>query len=204
MSFSRLNYDPCTYMHNIRQSVGAVDYQIGTPMPHCKACFSTDPSLRLGTGGVSTCRDKPLIDVDSELMGITRQATNCPTQQFIPKGEYCSLQHFKDCRMDLPAEDTRISNPPCTLRGSGWNRWEWLCQDPQERVLLPFATNVNTNILMKDNHRPCVPDPIDPSLALPPHCMSDKMVAWDIKDCGKLVNNVPSVNWRSCSSIKEY
>lgn len=204
MSFNRLNYDPCTYMHNLRQSVGAADYHLGTPMPHCQPCFSTDPALRLGTGGVSTCGDKPLVDVDSELQGITRQATNCPTQKFIPKGDFCALRDLRDCRSTMPAEDTRISNPTCTLRGTGWNRWEWLCQNPQDKVLLPFDTNVNTNIVVKDNHRPCLPQPLDQTLALPPGCMSDQAVSYSTSDCGKIVNNVPLVSWRSCSAIKNY
>jgi hypothetical protein len=204
MSFNRLNYDPCTYMHNLRQSVGAADYQLATPVPHCQPCFSTDPALRMGTGGVSTCVDKPLVDVDSELIGITRQATNCPTQKYIPTGDFCSLRDLKDCRSQMPAEDTRISNPPCTLRGTGWNRWEWLCQNPQDKVLVPFDTNVNTNIVLKDNHRPCIPEPIDQTLVLPPACTSDAVVSYSMNDCGKVNNNVPSVHWQSCSAIRNY
>ena len=58
------------------------------------------------------------------------------------------------------AEEIRTSNPPCNLRGTGWNRWEWLCMDPQERVLMPFDNMVSNRIIVKDNHRPCVPNPI--------------------------------------------
>ena len=69
------------------------------------------------------------------------------------------LTHFKDCDV-APREDTRLSNPINNLRGTGWNRWEWLCLNPQERVLMPFDHAIN-RIVVKDNHRPCVPTPID-------------------------------------------
>lgn len=204
MSFNRLNYDACTYMHNLRQSVGSADYQIGTPMPHCQPCFAKDPALSLGKGAATTCAGRPLVDVDSELKQLTRPATNCPTQQFLPTGEYCSTAAVKDCQTELPAENTRLSNPACSLRGTGWNRWEWLCQNPQEKVELPFDFNINNRLIVKDNHRPCLPEPLDQSLALPPGCMSDAVVQYDQRDCGKVVNNVPSIHWRSCDEIRNY
>ena len=52
------------------------------------------------------------------------------------------------------------------MRGLG-NRWEWLCLDPQEKVLIPFDHNINNRIIVKDNHRPIIPKPLDQSLALP-------------------------------------
>ena len=119
----------------------------------------------------------PLIDVDSELMNLTRPATNCPSRKYIPDGNQCNeshklqeaknnLVHGKDCFFDV--EDTRLSNPACNLRGTGWNRWEWLCLNPQDRVLMPFDHNINNRLVVKDNHRPCIPKPIDVSLSLPP------------------------------------
>jgi hypothetical protein len=64
-------------------------------------------------------------------------------------------------------ENTRLSNPSCNLRGTGWNRWEWLCQDPQERVEIPFDYNINNRLVVRDNHRPLIPKPLDQSAALP-------------------------------------
>jgi hypothetical protein len=50
-------------------------------------------------------------------------------------------------------------DPPCTARGSGWNRWEWLCQNPQEGIMLPFDNLVTTRLAAKDSYRPCIPTP---------------------------------------------
>jgi hypothetical protein len=46
-----------------------------------------------------------------------------------------------------------MSNPPCTLRGTGINRWEWLCTDPQTTALEPYQRCVNYRTIVKDNHR---------------------------------------------------
>lgn len=211
MSFNRLNYDTCTYKQNLKQSVGVGGYGVGTPRLDCHTCFPADPSIQMGqshigpiTKGVggSTCVDKPLVDVSSELLGITRQATNCPTGKFMPKdAEFCEYQHPDMCPA-MTSEDTRLSNPPCTLRSTGWNRWEWLCQDPQSRVLIPFDYNINYRLVSKDNHRPCIPRPINQADALPPMNASDYVHTAAPSQCPpqNAQEHIPSVHWKKCSS----
>ena len=208
MSFNRLNYDTCAYKHNLAEAVGPGEYQLKTPPISCEPCFPADPSYRLQRHGASLSKVQTMIDVDSELMGITRLSSNCPSKKFLPKenqnGEICQgeeLQDFKEC--DMPtAEETRNSNPACNLRGTGWNRWEWLCLDPQERVLIPFDYNINNRIIVKDNHRPCVPNPIDMNLSLPKP--NNKPIYTPItKTCGVPTDPV-SVQWRDADQIRQY
>lgn len=110
-----------------------------------------------------------------------------------------NLKHFKDCM--FVTEPTRLSNGPCTLRGTGWNRFEWLCNDPQERVTIPFDWNIDTKVIQKDNHRPCIPTPIDPTRALPTGgnipCVKTTPV------CANYTLPA-SVQWNKCESIKQY
>ena len=110
-----------------------------------------------------------------------------------------NLKHWKDCF--IPAEDTRISNPSCNLRGTGWNRWEWLCLDPQERVEIPFDYNIANRLIVKDNHRPCIPKPIDPTPLLP---VGGKLPCEKIKNTCGVYTNPPSVQWRNKNEIKNY
>lgn len=167
MSFNRLNYDNDTYKHTLRESIGPGDYLLNKPRVDCDGCFFPSPDVRMNGYGAAIC-EKELIDVDSELMGISRQATNCPAGKYIPTNKpFCQTKMPKDC-YGLTREDTKMSNPPCTLRGTGWNRWEWLCQNPQDKALIPFDFNINNRLVVKDNHRPCVTDPLDQSVALPP------------------------------------
>ena len=173
MSFNRLDYDTCAYKQELSESIGPGEYQLGTPHISCQDCFSRDPQLILQRAGASVAKNVPMVDVDSELMNITRKLSNCSGNEFIPqfneKGEIDnSLEQtdFKDCGIPT-IENTRLSNPACNLRGTGWNRWEWLCDNPQERVLMPFDTNISNRLVVKDNHRPVVPKLIDQTPILP-------------------------------------
>lgn len=174
MSFSRLNYDDDTYKHMLRESIGPGDYMINRPRADCEGCFVPSPDVRMSGFGAGVC-GKEIIDVDSELMGITRKSTNCPAGKYVPESQpFCEMKMPKDC-YGLTREDTKLSNPPCTLRGTGWNRWEWLCKNPQDKALMPFDFNISNRLVVKDNHRPCIPDPIDQSESLPPEA-NDKII----------------------------
>lgn len=202
MSFNRLNYDQCTYKHNLRQSVGTGDYILNTPKIDCLGCFPKDPKLPVDKYGASLCGDKPLVDVDSELKILTRKASNCPTQKYLPQAKpFCQTVNLADCR-SVPQEDTRLSNPPCTMRCSGWNRWEWLCQNPQDKAFVPFDFNVSNRLIVKDNHRPCIPKPVDQSMVLPPLNQSDEMHEYRQKYDEN--TDIPSIHWRRCSAYDNY
>lgn len=142
------------------------------------------------------------IDVESDLKNITRPATKCPTFKYQPKcenticlnqGQPCGQGVVKGCEnsnavnknglmandnlVDLndclfPVENTRLSNPPCTLRATGINRFNPLCLDPQDQIFYPGEYQVPTRLVVKDNHRPCVPTPainnLDPNMPEPP------------------------------------
>ena len=130
------------------------------------------------------------VDVESELRNINRPATNCPSGKYQPKcdncgvvtsGEPCgngdtlachncgkhvklggmcnqNLVDFPEC--DFPVENTRLSNPPSTLRGTGWNRFEELCLDPQAKLFLPQGIlDGMTRMAAKDNFKPCYRTP---------------------------------------------
>jgi hypothetical protein len=206
MSHTRLPYDPCAYRADLLQSLGPGYYMIDTPQAsRCGACFVQDPVLRLGSGPALACKySGALVDTDSELMGLTRVATKCPVSR--PPDTSRLTCAMRDCqpgiREFLGAEDTRISNPPCTMRSRGINRWEWLCRDPQQLVLPLFDYNVNYRLVAKDNHRPCVTDPMPQHTGLPPpdaprpRELDDWACACDTNDPP---NGIPSVTWPACS-----
>lgn len=209
MTLTSLNYDRCTYQHDLTQSVGPGQYWSQTPMPHCRECFSNDPRLRQAKSGGAKCADRPLVDVDSELLGITRRASSCPFEKYIPGGgPHCrTTSKPATCRDEvLVSEDTRLSNPPCSLRGrsNGFNRWEWLCQNPQAKVEVPFDVKIDSRILAKDNHRPHVPTPLDQTAALPDEKHSDAELTALPFRCNTPMNNLPMTHWRKCAEIRQY
>jgi hypothetical protein len=175
MSFNRLDYDSCTYKQELSESIAPGEYQLSTPCISNEDCFSRDPQIIIQRSGNSVAKNIPMIDVDSELININRKLSNCSNDSFIPKfnkdGEIdnsIDLKDFKNCNM-RPTENTRLSNPSCNLRGTGWNRWEWLCNDPQSKVELPFENNISNRLVFKDNHRPVLPNLLDQSNILPPN-----------------------------------
>ncbi len=75
-------------------------------------------------------------------------------------GQRCgdnNLVDFPDNYMPA-GEQTRLSNPANNLRSVGWNRFECLSLNPQDRVMVEMPTEIPSRLVIKDNHRPCVPD----------------------------------------------
>ena len=172
---TRLNYDSCSYKEKLRRTVGPGLYQLESPYNDCNDCSQDipgDPSLRYQNYGQNTCSMKKAVDDSSELRGLNYKNTKCNANEYIP-GKYeksgCFIRGDTDPRAcTAPREDTRLSNPPCTLKETGINRWEWLCFDPQERAIEGFdRIPVNYRMVAKDNHVPCIEEPFDQSMFQP-------------------------------------
>ena len=172
MSFERLSSDSCSYEQKLRESIGPGAYQLGTPANDCTPCardVPTDPYIRYQSFGPGICPPGSSIDTNSDLIGITRKASKCAADQYLPSskpvGNVCAPKGQLDCRPGT--EPTRLSNPPCTIKETGYNRWEDLCWNPQDRAIIPFEWNTSYRMVAKDNHTPCIPNPIDQSIFFP-------------------------------------
>ena len=170
MSFSRLNYDDCAYKQALKESVRPGDYRVNVPFNFKKNVYA--PQLLFVYKDRQLDKKSFAVDADSELLGITRKNSKCPKllvpcSDKLQYGLSCgdSLEHGVDGFM--PADDTRLSNPASNLRGTGYNRWEYLCLNPQAHVEMPFDNNINNRIVSKDNHRPCIPKPLNQKLVWP-------------------------------------
>lgn len=207
MSFNRLNYDTCTYKHTLRQSVGPGDYMTTLPNADCDTCFPVD-NQQVKNMSMNYFGNKA-VDISSDLMGITRKATNCPDNKFVPNtaASYGEPQHFKDCAT-VANEHTRVSNPPCTLRSSGWNRFDWLCRNPQDTAIAEFDFNISNRIIAKDNHRPLIQRPLDQTAALPLNHNGDDVYS-SFSTCmkngtGAHAISEPSTTWKGCNYYDKY
>ena len=175
MASSRLPYDSCSYTEKLRASVGPGMYMLGTPENDAEVCAQdvpADPYFRYQKWGPTTCPPGQSVDDGSELRGLNYKASKCSADSYLPnkwpQRGACGVSGkapVRECA--APVENTRLSNPPCTLRGTGWNRWEWLCWDPQERAMIPFDHFTPYRIVAKDNHRPCLETPMDQTSVLP-------------------------------------
>lgn len=202
MSFSRINYDRDAYEQELKQSVGQGNYALAMPVTDCSSCFSQD-NLSTQEMNSSVCLNKSLVDVSSELYGLNRKLSHAPKDKYLPDSTFCQSARLKDCNA-IHAEDTRLSNPPITLRGTGWNRFEWLCMDPQKKAFVPFDHNIANRIVAKDNHRPYIQTPIDQSAALPPLNPSDQVYKgfeMPMEDSKNVAP--PSTTWKAANFYHE-
>jgi hypothetical protein len=179
MTSTSLGTDVCTYQEKLRRSVGPGMYQLGTPGADCTVGCSkdipSDPYLRYQAWGPGACVPGSAVNDGSELLGLNYKASKCSADAYLPGKYNTQGTCFAGARgtesnpraCTAPVESTRLSNPPCTLRATGWNRWEWLCWDPQERAEVPFEWNVSYRIVSKDNHVPCLEKPMDQTGFMP-------------------------------------
>ena len=224
MSYTGLNYDKKAYDLSLKESKGVGNYLLKTPFVLSQCLPPAGEGGFVQNFGASIDKTQPLIDIDSELMGLNRHNTKVWDEKYQPccdpnmcndeSGYPCgqgvvdscnlpglrpgsrpqdkNLTHFPDCR---PFTDyTRLTQPVCTMRGLGINRWEWLCLDPQENVLIPFDHNINNRIIVKDNHRPIIPKPLDQNLALPQK--PNQLPCEPIHKTNYPPTGPPSVTWR--------
>ena len=230
MSFNRLKYDTSTYKKNLNQSVGPGYYHLNQPTVSCNPCYPANSSFNLQRSGVSVNKKMFMIDQDSELMGLFRKKSNNPDKLYKPCGDIklcrngegnsngvasnCSheiklskrdrlenkdLIHWPDCMS--PPEDTRLSNLNCNLKEIGFNRFDWLCNNPQDKVEIPFAHNISNRIIVKDNHRPIIPNLISSEPCLP---KQKGITSETIKNVYANNTSPQSTNWRCCNQIKNY
>jgi hypothetical protein len=178
----------------------------------CDASYISDPRVSSQGHLASVCGDVPLVDVDSELLGITRRLGACPEASFKPGSvPFCKLVHVQqddDREAAFAAEDCRLSNPPCTLRGTGVNRWQWLCSDPQTTALEPYARfGVNYRTVVKDNHRieaitePCNSPSVRAHELMAQAHVPDQHV-WSGFTTPGLPERPVHVHWRSASEVE--
>ena len=187
MSINRLRYDDCAYVHRLAETIGPGDYMTQTPRI-CNECSHYAPGVMLQRkAGVAGEMDEVgnLVDIDSDLLLLTRKASECPTQKYLGPQSDPVLKTVKNTHAskecvhpwDLTPEPTLLSNPRCTNKETTINRWEWLCKDPQSTALIPFDYAINNRIVVKDAHRPCIERPLDQTASLPP--VQNNQVAYD-------------------------
>lgn len=176
MSSSSIQNDSCSYQEKLRRATGPGMYMLSTPAndcgDECNRDTPIDPYIRYQQWGPGSCAPGKAVDDGSELLGLRYKNSKCNDDAYAP-GKYnaqgaCTPNgNGKPRSCMTPTEDTRLSNPACTLKGTGWNRWEWLCYDPQDKAIIPFEWNTSYRIVVKDNHVPCLEEPIDQSIFYP-------------------------------------
>jgi hypothetical protein len=140
-NFTRNRYDDFHQADDNRISTYAGRYYLNVPAKNCATTFPANATVRLQQSGDSWVQGKWRTDVESDLRGVGRLGTRvrCDSALYNPgtnQMNQVGLANAPD--QVVPMTFARLVDPPCTLRTTGWNRWDYLFHNPQETFETPF------------------------------------------------------------------
>lgn len=153
MTSTRSKYDNFHQQDDMRITSYSVRYQLEKPEHNCPSSFPAEPSIRLQYSGASWPEGQWKTDVESDLKNINRLGTRVKNNfiQYNP-----DRNSINDAKMENATDLTlgvtyqRLYNPPCTLRATGWNRWDSLHHNPQDNFETPFDFFIPSRTQSKD------------------------------------------------------
>jgi len=149
-SMTRYRHDINKMIENNEISTGPGRWSLGVPNAYGNAVFVPEPTVRMQKWGAAHDTTRIKTDVESDLRNLARPTTKVACGHYAPK-QY-ALTPMKEA--SFPETHARLVDPPCTGRAMGWNRWDWLYENPQENVAIPFEWGLDTRNANKDGERP--------------------------------------------------
>jgi hypothetical protein len=140
-ALTRGKFDDFHQVDDMRITSYAMRYYVNPPDANCPSSYPVDATVRIQKSGASWVAGKWKTDVESDLKGINRLNSRvwCDRPAYNPETNLMNntpLQAPPD--ESFPLLYNRLTNPPCTLRATGWNRWEALPHQPQVTFETPF------------------------------------------------------------------
>ena len=164
MSFTRFNYDPCRTKKLLEESTGPGRYMLNKPGWGNKPCFFDDPQIRMQEWGTNLRRvpGGAPIDINSDLLGITRPLTkDCTKKEFPFSGVvFSAKKEYPTCGQEFTSQ-SRATHPSFLYRDLEQSNRYPLFLNPQENVCMPFQNNLNTQLLERDSFTPKIPCPMN-------------------------------------------
>ena len=126
-ALTRLKNDDFHQVDDMRITSYAGRYYLNQPAARCPTTYPVNPTTRLQKSGNSWVSNQWRTDVESDLKGIDRLGTRirCNEVQFNPDTNYFTNLPLKNAEDEnVPQTFARLVDPPCTLRATGWNRFQ--------------------------------------------------------------------------------
>jgi len=148
-SMTRYKHDIAKMAENNEISTGPGRWALGVPNAYGNAAYVPNITTINQKWGASHIMTSTKTDVESDLLNLGRPTVRTTCGQYQPEqGLAAKLTPMPEA--DFPQTASHLVDPPCTLRGTGINRWQWLCQNPQENVMVPFEYLVDSRHASKD------------------------------------------------------
>ena len=112
-----------------------------TPFRNCFESFPVNNTIRLQESGNGWVSGKWRTEVESDLKGVGRPSSRWREDNLLydPRTNKMNLAGYTNGEDENnPQNFERLTNPPCTLRTTGWNRWHPLFHNPQAVFETPF------------------------------------------------------------------
>ena len=106
MSSNKLMYDQCAYQTRLGESMGTLEYMLDSSMYENVNRCRVDLGI-VGGSNVSHIKGN-LVDLESDLFGVTRKATLCPSKKF---KSVCATGDLTQCQPD----NIVIDGPGCDV-----------------------------------------------------------------------------------------
>ena len=140
-ALTRPRFDEFHQADDMRITSYAARYYLNVPNHNCPTTFVIEPTTRLQKSGQSWVSGQWRTDVESDLQGRNRLSSRvkCDTELYDPRTNVLNKTHYASAQDESQAQVfNKLTNPPCTLRATGWNRWVSLPHDPQQTFETPF------------------------------------------------------------------
>ena len=152
-ALTRAKFDDFHQADDMRITSYAMRYYLNTPDTNCPTSFPVDATTRMQMSGASWPAGQWKTDVESDLKGINRLGSRIWVDAKLYNPETNVMNNIP--LQAAPDESTpmlfeRLVNPPCTLRATGWNRWEALPHQPQLTYETPFDFFIPSKMLDKE------------------------------------------------------
>ena len=150
-SMTRYKHDVGKMVENNEISTGPGRWALGVPNAYGNAAYIPDVTTINQKWGASHIMTSTKTDVESDLTNRGRPTVRTTAGQYQPEeGAALASQLTAMPEAAFPQTASHLVDPPCTLRGTGINRWQWLCENPQENVMVPFEHLVDSRHAAKD------------------------------------------------------
>ena len=124
------------------------NYMLNDVRVNTESVFPNDPSIKYQNSGLYKNKSGGFIDVNSEILNITRPLTNNAEGKWMG-GKIIDDVELKES--NFSSRYSRLDEPAFELRGQTKNRWIELPIDPQENAIEPFQRlGVNTHLANAD------------------------------------------------------
>ena len=122
-------------------------------LSHCFDSFPVNATTRLQESGNGWVTGKWRTEVESDLKGVGRPPTRWREDKLLYNPETNPMNnagYTNGPDENISNNFNRLTNPPCTLRATGWNRWQPLFHNPQAVFETPFDFFIPSRLIDKE------------------------------------------------------